>query len=700
MNIFSFVQSKRREILRVLLFILSIIFIVLILPREGKFKYEFNKGKPWGHEDLIAPFDFAIQKTDEEVKAEKEEIKSNHTPYFEKDEKAAEKSLENYEKTFHKRWDDSIADISVSSLFNRDKRIKKVKLEHKKTGERLLRKVYREGVVKIHDAIEGKPDDYPIIVLDDNVGKEKSLGELYTVRKAYEGLSRELEAKEVNTDFLLGILEDVLVQNVSYAAETNEKALQQELDNISMTKGMVQKGERIIARGDLVDKEKNRILQSLKTEYQQMLGDSAHGFYLLFGQIILVSLVMLTFFLFLRSFRKEILLDNKRITFLLLLVVAIVLLSNSIVGIEKLNIYLVPFCIIPLIVRTFFDTRLALFTHLVAVLIVGFIAPNPYEFVLIEILAGVIAIFSILSLRNRAQLFISSGLIFLAYSFTYFGVAILQEATFEKINWVYFGWFAGSAMLTLFTYPLIYLFEKVFGFISDVTLMELADTNSKLLRKLNVKAPGSFQHSMQVSTLAEDAIREIGGEALLVRTGALYHDIGKMKNPQYFIENQSTEHNPHHELDYKESAKVIIQHVKDGVEMAKKQNIPEPIIAFIRTHHGTTMTRYFYNMFKKENKDIEVDEEVFRYPGPIPNSKETAVLMMADSVEAASRSLKSYDEETIDNLVENIINHQIEEKQFVNSDITFKDLTTIKKMFKKKLMNIYHVRVEYPDEEK
>jgi cyclic-di-AMP phosphodiesterase PgpH len=399
---------------------------------------------------------------------------------------------------------------------------------------------------------------------------------------------------------------------------------------------------------------------------------------------------------FLAFFRNEIFLDNAKIIFILMLIVLQVLMARFSTGTATFNIYLLPFCVLPIITRAFYDTRIALFVHLVTVLIISFMAPNRFEFAFIQLLGGMVAIFSIVNMRNRSQIFISSAIIFITYSVAFIGITIIQEGGRDVIRLDDFAWFGISALLTLFSYPLIFVFEKIFGFTSDVSLLELSDTNGKLLRELALRAPGTFQHSLQVANLAEEAIYTIGGNALLVRTGALYHDIGKMEMPMYFIENQANGMNPHDEMSFDESAAMIISHVIKGIEIAKKNNLPEPIIDFIRTHHGTTITAFFYRSFQNAFPEETIDESKFHYPGPIPFSKETAVLMMADSVEAASRSLKKYDAESIDSLVEKIINSQIEQNQFMNADITFKDINTLKKIFKKKLMNMYHVRVEYP----
>ena len=414
------------------------------------------------------------------------------------------------------------------------------------------------------------------------------------------------------------------------------------------------------------------------------------------GQILIVTLCLSVLIIFLAFFRKDIFLNNTKITFILLLIVLQVLMIRLALNSQSFSIYILPFCILPIIIRAFYDTRIALFVHLITVLVISFMAPNRFEFAFLQLVTGIIAILSIVNIHNRSQIFISSILIFLTYSIAFFGITIIQDGGSDVINIYDFAWFGISALLTLFSYPLIFIFEKIFGFVSDVSLLELSDTNGKLLRELALLAPGTFQHSLQVANIAEDAIYSIGGNALLVRAGALYHDIGKMEMPLYFIENQASGINPHEDLNYDESAAIIIGHVIKGVEIAKKHNLPEQIIDFIRSHHGTTITAYFYRSFQNAFPEEHIDIEKFRYPGPIPFSKESAVLMMADSVEAASRSLKKYDAESIDNLVELIITSQIEQNQFINSDITFRDINVLKKIFKKKLMNMYHLRVEYP----
>jgi putative nucleotidyltransferase with HDIG domain len=405
---------------------------------------------------------------------------------------------------------------------------------------------------------------------------------------------------------------------------------------------------------------------------------------------------MLVLYMFLRRFRKEVLESNMRIAFILLIVLMMVIIATASLRFGLFSIYVLPFAILPIVLNTFFDSRLALFVHFITILLVGFFVPNGFEFVLLNVVAGMVAIISLTDAYRRSKLVVTAAFVILTYSVIYMGIGLVQEGDLRQIDYTYFSWFGVNGLLILISYPLIYVFEKTFGFISDATLMELSDTNQPLLRKLAENAPGTFQHSLQVANLAEEAVHHVGGNPLLVRTGALYHDIGKMDEPLYYIENQSSAINPHDNLEFEQSARIIIDHVRKGVELAKKNKLPEPIINFIRTHHGTTTVQYFYRSFLRKYPEAEVDVQKFSYPGPRPDSKETAIVMMADSVEAASRSLKSITEITIDKLVDNIITSQMTDEQYNEAQITFKDITTIKEVFKKRLQNIYHVRISYP----
>ncbi len=670
-----------------MLFFIAISLIVYVFPKEGKFKYEFEnlKGKPWFHEDLIAPFDFAIKKSKDELENEKVEIIKNSKPYFKNDVSISKTKKAAFEDTFNEKWDNT-----------KNKLIKEKNLA---IGKKIIDSIYSKGIIEAAEIIENKPSDYSIYVLNNNVAEEHDLNDFFNIKSAFEYAQNQLKKNEknCNINFLLPLIENSIAHTIFYDKATSEKVLKQAIDDLSTTHDIIIKDQSVISKGEILDAKKIQILESLKEEYeQQSSGGTSNYFFILIGQILIVSICLGVLVLFLAFFRREIYLDNTKIIFILILILLQVMMARLALNSQSFSIYLLPFCILPVIIRAFYDTRVALFVHLITVLIISFMAPNRFEFTFIQMLGGMVAIFSIVSMRNRSQIFISSTLIFITYSIAFTGITIVQEGGSDTITGYDYAWFGISAMLTLFSYPLIFIFEKIFGFISDVSLLELSDTNGKLLRELASRAPGTFQHSLQVANLAEEAIYNIGGNPLLVRTGALYHDIGKMEMPLYFIENQANGINPHEDLSFDESASIIINHVIQGVEIAKKHNLPEVIIDFIRTHHGTSVTAYFYRSFQNAFPEEKVDETKFHYPGPIPFSKETAVLMMADSVEAASRSLKKYDAENIDNLVEKIIDVQIEQKQFANADITFKDINTLKKIFKKKLMNIYHIRVEYP----
>jgi putative nucleotidyltransferase with HDIG domain len=684
----SFIRHSHPEVYKGMLFCIAIALIVYILPKQSKFKYEFQnlKGKPWHYDNLVAPFDFAIKKTNAELTSEKAEIIKNTKPYFKLDNTIAAAKKKTFVIDFEKKW-----------AVKPDNKNKKLQEETFALGNKIMDSIYSKGIIEPSENIENRPSDYSIYVIDNNVAEENDLKDFYTIVTAYEYVKKQLDNnKSADTKFLLPLLEDGIAHTVFYDKVTSDKVLKQAFDDISPSRDIILKDQSIVSKGDIIDAEKFQILESFKSEYEEQSGGTGSYFFILLGQIIIVTQCLAVLMVFLSFFRKEIFVDNAKITFILLLIILTVLMARFAVNSQSFSIYLLPFCMLTIIIRAFYDTRVALFVHIMTILIIAFMASNRFEFVFVQLLGGMVTIFSIVNTRNRSQIFISAALIFLTYSVAFIGIDIVQEGGVDAITWYDFAWFGISAMLTLFSYPLIYIFEKIFGFISDVSLLELSDTNGRLLRELASRAPGTFQHSLQVANLAEEAIYTIGGNALLVRTGALYHDIGKMESPMYYIENQASGVNPHEDLSFEESAGIVIGHVIKGIEIAKKYNLPEQIIDFIRTHHGTTTTAYFYRSFQKAFPEEKINEEKFHYPGPIPFSKESAVLMMADSVEAASRSLKKYDAENIDNLVELIITKQIEQNQFLNADITFKNINTIKKIFKKKLMNVYHVRVEYP----
>lgn len=700
------------KVRNLLYFMIGITVIVLLFPKEGKFQYEFQKGKPWMHELLVAPFNFPIYKTDDVVKAELDSLLKDFQPYFRKDTMVVYNELKSLREKFRGEiWAVYVREL-VKAGIDTASHAQKQRLEE--LGDRYLNglvniisDIYNRGIVDDPIVIENLVNpEHLISVINQQVVEDKQAELVFTQKTAYEffraevsKLSEENIINGSDNRLFASVMDpmDFITPNLIYDAETSEKIKSSYESEISLTQGMIQAGEKVIALGEPVNDEKYQILQSLKREYETNPDVQRNLFMITAGQILLAVLAFVVFYFFLKSFRPEILLSGKN-TFLLILLISLMsFLASLAIQSENLNVYVIPFVILPIIIKTFFDARIALFVHFLTILLIGFWAPNGFEFVFMNFIAGVVAIFSLTSLYRRGKLFVTAILTFISYSLIYTALGIMQEGRIENLDWLMYAWFSGNALLVLASYPLIYIFERVFRFLSDATLFELSDTNQPLLRELAEKAPGTFQHSLQVANLAEEAAREVGANPLLLRTGALYHDIGKMHDPMYYIENLSSGYNPHDKLKFEESAKIIIGHVIKGAELAKKKKLPEKIIEFILTHHGTTTVQYFYKSYLKQYPDTEVDVAKFTYPGPKPSTKEQAILMMADSVEAASRSLKTVTKEIMEELVENIIRTQRKEKQFDEADLTFREITIIKDLFKRKLINIYHARIEYPE---
>ena len=674
---------------------LTIIVIVIALPKETQFNYSYQKGKPWAFDNLLAPFDFAINKTEGELNEEKASVMKNAHPFYKFDDRLVEQKIRLFQNELNDVWNKKFSNQ------NNDQRsqdqLKKLKQAQSSIGEQILRMTYQRGIILINDQSIGNNPDGIITVVRNNVAEEHNLKDFFTVQAAFSFLTEQLDnISSADKTLLSPLLENALAHNVIYDDQATRQWTKQLLDKISPSHGLVQKDEVVILKGEVIDDYKYQKLESLKNEMKHQEFSGSARWMMFLGHFILVALAIGMLIMFLYLFRKDIYDDNSRIMLLMILILLIILVFLWARKINVFDMYLVPVCILPIIVRAFYDTRTALFTHIIALLIIGFEAPSGFEFMFIQTIAGMVAIFSILNMSRRSQFFISVLMIFLSYSISFIGVAILHEANFRSIDWTNLKWFLGNSIITLFAFPLIFIFEKAFGFLSDVSLMELADSNSPLMRELSMKAPGTFQHSLQVANIAEAAIFHIGGNPLIVRAGAMYHDIGKIDFPMYFIENQNTLNNPHDDISFEESARIIKSHVIRGIEKAKKHGIPEQIIDFIRTHHGTVRLQYFYQSFLKNFPEQIPDEDLFRYQGPLPFSRESAVLMMADSVEAASRSLKNADAASISNLVDHVIDNQIEQKQFDNAPITLKDISELRKLFKKMLMSIYHVRIEYP----
>ncbi|WP_298778860.1 HDIG domain-containing metalloprotein [uncultured Polaribacter sp.] len=673
-------------IFKVILFLITTVSIVYLFPKGIHFKYDFNNGQLWKYDNLYAPFDFAIQKSHEEIKSETKEIEVNSKYYFLYDTKTVSDVKENFKKKFSSL--NSNDTLTVSEINN-----------FKNIGDKIIKKVYKTGFLdaKSETIVSNKND---IIVLKkDNEVSDVLFKKLLISKNVLSIIKSDLGNEPYNNGqkAMLDLLVSIIKPNVFYDQALTEKVIDNEVNNISYTKGKVSSGELIILKGDIVEGKKLAILNSLKSESESKVWTDSNYNWIVFGYTILVSLALLMLFLFLYKYRIEIFNNNNKVTFIFFNVFVMIFVQTLVIKYNSDYLYVVPLSILPIIIKAFFDARLGLFTHVLTVLLLGYIVPNSFEFIYLHIIAGIVTILTVSELYKRANLFISVAQITLIYMITYFAFSIIREGSPSQINLEYFVLFALNGLLSFLSIILIYVYEKVFGLVSDVTLLELSNTNSKLLRELNEKAPGTFQHSMQVANLAEAAANEIGANSMLVRAGALYHDIGKMMNPMYFTENQSTGVNPHNDLSPIDSAKIITDHVIKGIELAKKYNLPDRIIDFIRTHHGTSTTYYFYKKEQELNPDTKVNVKKFQYKGPIPFSKETAILMMCDAAEAASKSIKIPTAITINNLIDKIIDKQMSDNQFLNSDITFKEIQIIKKVIKKKLMNIYHLRVEYPE---
>ncbi|MBO0331834.1 HD family phosphohydrolase [[Muricauda] lutisoli] len=671
------VYKHQSLVYKYFLYVVSVALIVFFFPKGGKFKYEFQKGKPWQYENLYAPIDFSIKKTQEEIQEEQSSIRTNKTDYY----------------TFNASLVSDVKNEVLEELnivFQSGDFSSSERQSLRSISEAVIDEVY------VHGIFQNLPQSESTVVVRNNEAQPIAPSDYLSLEQAKKNITELLSDANVDGSVRLqSIIKNSLKANLFYDEVLTESALNDELSKISYTRGEVDQGKLIIAKGEIVENEDFKVLNSLKDEYESELWMGSNYYFILLGYTILVALVLIMLFLFLKRYRNEIFQNNNKVTFIFFNILLMVIATTLMVKHYESYIYMVPLCILPLILKNFFDARLGLFVHVLTVLILGFIVPNSFEYIFLQIIAGIVTILTASELYKRANLFISVGQITLIYIVGYFAFHAIHEGNLENIEWILFGVFVLNGLLTLFAQPLIYMFEKIFGLVSDVSLLELSDTNSKLLKELSDKAPGTFHHSLQVANLAEAAANEIGANAMLVRVGALYHDIGKMENPTYFTENQITSVNPHDDLPPKESAKIIIDHVIHGIEIARKNNLPDRVIDFIRTHHGTTTVYYFYK--KQQELDQETDVEDFKYPGPIPFSKETAILMMSDAVEAASKSLKNPTFTIIDEFVEKIVKGQMQANQYLNANITLKEIEMVKKVLKQKLTNIYHLRVEYPE---
>ena len=672
--------SYKKLIYKSLIFIATVSVIVYFLPNEGKFNYQFDINKPWKYGLLQASFDFPIYKNDIQVQKEQDSILADYQPYFQIDKEAEKNVLSKLREDYNKTLRHSLPGTDYVRYI-----------------ERTLKALYEDGIIAGNDLKRMEEDSIIAIrLVDKNVATSRFIDQLYTVKEAYEYLLNADTAHYKKKILQQCNLNDYITPNLVYDEEKSEAAQKDLLSNISWANGFVLNGQKIIDRGEIVDEQTYNILESLRKEWEKRSDSVQEKRLTLAGQILYVGIFLFCFMAYLELFRADYYERKGTLTLLFALIVFFPVLSSIMVEQNLSSIYVVPFAMIPIIVRVFLDSRTAFMAHVTIILLCSITLRFPHEFILLQVVAGMVAIYSLRELSQRSQLLRTALVVFISYALLYFAFELIHEDDLTKLNTRMYIYFMINGILLLFAYPLLFLLEKIFGFTSDVTLVELSNINNSLLREMSEVAPGTFQHSLQMANLAAAAANKIGGKSQLVRTGALYHDIGKMVNPAFFTENQSGV-NPHKSLSYEQSAQVIISHITDGLKLAEKHNLPKVIKDFISTHHGRGLTKYFYISYKNEHPDEEVDQEKFRYPGPNPFTKEQAVLMMADSVEAASRSLPEYTEESISTLVDKIIDTQVSEGYFKECPITFKDIATVKALFKEKLKTMYHTRISYPE---
>ena len=671
-------KSKKTAIQAFLYFMATAVVIAYFFPREGKFRYQFHEGKPWRYGLLTAPSDFPIYKSDAELKAERDSLQARFRPYFRLDDRVAGQALGNLKNDYveHRTMSTPVWQYLTQKLSA----------------------LYADGIISVQD-MERMTSEHRtrLRLLRKNVSSQVDISRFHSEKSAYEMVINEAPESMDKGELRASNFDRYLHPNVTYDAETSDKALEALMQKVTLSTGIVQAGERIVDRGEVIDARTYNILHSLKIVHETKSGGNRRDAITMLGQVILILGIMACCALYFLAFRPELYFKRKNRLFILTCILVPCLLTELCVRYDLVNIYILPFAIIPIVVRTFFDSHSALFTHLITALICSLVAPFPHEFLLLQIMAGVVFIISLKELSQRSQLLRCAFLISLAYMLGYIGLSLYQDGDFNKIDWRMGIYFGINFVLLMFSYVLIYMMEKAFGYVSPITLVELSNINTPLLKKLSETCAGTFQHSLQVSILASAASAKIGADTQLVRTGALYHDIGKMKNPPFFTENQMKGINPHRDLPFEQSAQIIISHVTEGIKMAEKAGLPEAIIDFIRTHHGAGKAKYFYNSYCNAHPGEPVDESLFTYPGPNPFTRETAILMMADSVEAASRSLNEYTDETIGALVNKIIDGQIADGLMRNAPLTFRDIDKIKTTFVEKLKTMYHTRISYPD---
>ena len=655
----------------------SIVCLLLALPRDSKAGYDYEVGKPWNYAPLIAEFEFPIYKSAEQLAAERDSALRTFYPYYNSHEAVAQQQVRNFAADRAAGHFAGVPDAYITYAM------------------RTLQGVYAAGVISSESMSRlTASGTCGVRVVNGTNAVTRDLGTIFSPRTAYEHI---MDDEHYSRDLLSRLnLHKYLEANLVYDSVKTQQSKAELLSGISGSTGLVLRGERIIDRGERVNLRQKAILDSLRRESERRKEDVDNERIILFGRFGLIAAFMALLVIYLRMFRRD-LYQSPHTVYLIFSVVTIFpLLTYLLCTYKFFSVYIIPFAMLPIVLRVFTDTRTAFMSHLTMVLLASIPLHTHYQFILSQLIAGLVGIYCIKDLTERSQIFLTSLIV--TFCTIVFGVMfeLAQSGSLSGMDRSWFRDIVISGVALLFTYPLLYLIEQAFGFTSSVTLIELNNTNSPIIRRLAKEAQGTFIHSIQVGNLAAEVAARIGAKVQLVRTGALYHDIGKLTNPGFFTENQAG-YNPHDKLTEEESAQIIISHVTKGVELADKHRLPKVIKDFILTHHGTSMVRYFYVQAVNKYGEEKVDKTKFTYPGPNPFTREQAILMMSDAVEASSRSLKEYTTEAITDLVNRIIDGQVANGAFVNCPITFRDISEAKQTFIDSLQVIYHTRVSYPE---
>ena len=660
------------------LVIATVAIIVWLMPRSTHNTYRIEKGKPWSYADLKAPFDFPIYKSDDAVKAERDSLLKQYEPYYVFNEDIVGKQIRQFAKDYNNGIP-GLPNDYISIISNR------------------LRNLYAQGIMNTSEYAKLYKDTNQIIhVISGKNAVNTPIKKVHSVVSAYEQIFQD-NTLAAHRDVLKKCnLNDYITPNLIYDKERSEASLNDLSNSIPLASGLVQRGQKIIDRGDIVDSKTYNILQSFEKEMKRREEAGQKISLTIMGQILFVTILIACFTIYLSLFRKDYFEKMRSTAMLYALVIIFVILASMMVKHNILHVYILPFAMVPIFIRVFMDSRTAFMAHTIMVIICASFLQYPMEFVAVELIAGLVAIFSLRELSSRSQLFWTAVLVTFVAGLTNLALDWIRNNELDKVNISEYNYLAINGVLLFCSYPLLYLIEKAFGFTSNITLIELSDMNKELLRNMSEIAPGTFQHSIQVANLAAEIANKIGGRMQLVRTGALYHDIGKIANPIYFTENQSGV-NPHEKMNSIDSAQIIVSHVTEGIKLAEKYNLPNIIKEFIMTHHGQGKAKYFYVQYKNAHPNDTVDDLLFTYPGPNPYTKEQAILMMADTVEAASRSLPDYTDKTIRDLVNRLIDGQVAEGYFKECPITFRDIAYAKTVLIEKLKTIYHTRLSYPE---